>query len=79
DLLHGVSAPFSTRPLLNHVQFPKHQGVGQPIPVVLPAAVLASAQQPFAIQNHIPVLQPAFSAPPISVPGPNGFYGNKFS
>ncbi|KAK2387242.1 polyadenylate-binding protein-interacting protein [Trifolium repens] len=77
DLLHGVSAPFSTRPMLNHTQFPKHQvgAHGQPIPVILPAALLASAQQPFAIQNHIQVLQPAFSASPISVPGPNGFYG----
>ncbi|WJX31747.1 hypothetical protein P8452_20145 [Trifolium repens] len=76
DLLHGASAPFSTRPLLNHAQFPKHHGIhGQPIPVILPAALLASTQQQFAIQNHIPVLQPAFSAPPISVPGPNGFYG----
>ncbi|KAK2407545.1 nuclear pore complex protein [Trifolium repens] len=55
--------------------------LGQPIPVVLPASVITSAQQqqPFAIQNHIPVLQPGFSVPPISVPGPNSFHGNKFS
>ncbi|WJX87375.1 hypothetical protein P8452_69577 [Trifolium repens] len=79
-LVHG--APFSTRPMLNHLQFSKHQGsLGQPIPVVLPASVITSAQQqqPFAIQNHIPVLQPGFSVPPISVPGPNSFHGNKFS
>jgi len=26
DMVHGVTAPFSTRPPLNHVQFQKHQG-----------------------------------------------------
>ncbi|XP_050881421.1 polyadenylate-binding protein-interacting protein 4 isoform X1 [Lathyrus oleraceus] len=83
DLVHGVTAPFPTRPLLNHVQFPKHQGgaFSQAIPVVMPPSVITSAQQQtFAFQNHIPVLQPGFSPPrPISIPGSNGFYGTKFS
>ncbi|XP_004500052.1 uncharacterized protein [Cicer arietinum] len=83
EFVHGVTAPFSTRPLLNHVQFPKHQGgtINQGIPVCMPPTVITTVQQqPFAIQSHIPVLQPGFSVPrPISVPGPNGFYGTKFS
>ncbi|CAK8565565.1 unnamed protein product [Lathyrus sativus] len=83
DLVHGVTAPFPTRPLLNHVQFPKHQGgtFSQAIPVVMPPSVITSPQQQtFAFQNHIPVLQPGFSPPrPISIPGSNGFYGTKFS
>ncbi|XP_039688430.1 uncharacterized protein [Medicago truncatula] len=83
DMVHGVTAPFSTRPPLNHVQFQKHQGGthGQAIPVVIPPSVITSLQQqPYEVQSHIPILQPGFSAPrAISVPGPNGFYGTKFS
>ncbi|KAJ1407919.1 Ataxin 2, SM domain [Sesbania bispinosa] len=85
DLIHGATAisPFSAaRPLLNHVQFPKQQGgtVGQAMPVCVPPPVLTSGQQPFALQSHIPLLQPGFPVTrPISVPGPNGFYGTKFS
>ncbi|KAF7831371.1 ataxin-2-like protein isoform X2 [Senna tora] len=67
---------------MNHVQFPKHQGgtIGQAMPLCVPPPVLASGQQPFALPNHIPLLQPSFPATrPIPVPGPNGFYGTKFS
>jgi len=54
---------------------------GQPIPVVIPPSVITSLQQqPYEVQSHIPLLQPGFAAPrAISVPGPNGFYGTKFS
>ncbi|XP_027342548.1 uncharacterized protein LOC113855208 isoform X2 [Abrus precatorius] len=84
DLIHGATAisPVSgARPMLNHVQFPKQHGgtIGQAMPVCVPPPVLTSGQQPFALQSHIPLLQPGFPVPrPISVPGPNGFYGTKF-
>lgn len=83
DLIHGPTAvtPVSARPLLNHVQFPKQQGgtIGPAMPVCVPPPVITSAQQPFALQNHIPLLHPGFPVNrPISVPGPNGFYGTKF-
>ncbi|RDX68137.1 Polyadenylate-binding protein-interacting protein 3 [Mucuna pruriens] len=81
DLIHGATtvAPVSARPLLNHVQFPKQQGaIGQAMPVCVPPPVLTSGQQPFALQSHIPLLHPGFPVTrPISVPGPNGFYGTK--
>jgi len=49
------------------------------MPVCVPPPVLTSGHQPFALQSHIPVLQPGFPVTrPISVPGPNGFYGTKF-
>ncbi|TKY46868.1 Polyadenylate-binding protein-interacting protein 4 [Spatholobus suberectus] len=83
DLIHGPTAvaPVSARPLLNHVQFPKQQGgtIGPAMPVCVPPPVLTSGHQPFALQSHIPLLQPGFPVTrPISVPGPNGFYGTKF-
>lgn len=83
DLIHGATAvaPVSARPLLNHVQFPKQQGgtIGPAMPVCVPPPVLTSGHQPFALQSHIPLLQPGFPVTrPISVPGPNGFYGTKF-
>ncbi|MED6163229.1 hypothetical protein PIB30_077975 [Stylosanthes scabra] len=84
DLVHGGTAisPISARPMLNHVQYPKQQGVSvaQPIPICLPPPVITSTPQPFALQSHIPLLQPGFPVTrPVSVPGPNGYYGNKFS
>ncbi|XP_061357712.1 uncharacterized protein LOC133302014 isoform X2 [Gastrolobium bilobum] len=85
DLIHGTTAisTVSARPMLNHVQFPKQQGggtVGQAMPVCVAPPVLTSGQQPFALQSHIPLLQPGFPVTrPVSVPGPNGFYGTKFS
>ncbi|KAK7288600.1 hypothetical protein RIF29_02066 [Crotalaria pallida] len=84
ELVHGATtiSPVSARPLLNHVQLPKQQGstVSQTIPVCAPPPVLASGQQSYALQSHIPLLQPGFpTTRPISVPGPNGFYGTKFS
>ncbi|KAK7333520.1 hypothetical protein VNO80_30295 [Phaseolus coccineus] len=84
DLIHGTTAvaPVSARPLLNHhVPFPKQQGgtMGPAMPVCVPPPVLTSGHQPFALQGHIPLLQPGFPVTrPISVPGPNGFYGTKF-
>ncbi|KAI4306093.1 hypothetical protein L6164_029401 [Bauhinia variegata] len=85
DLVHGATgiSPVTARPLsnLNHVQFPKQQGaaVGQPMPLGVPPPVFATGQQPFALQNHIPLLQPTFPAVrPIPVPGSNGFYSPKF-
>ncbi|KAL2322642.1 hypothetical protein Fmac_027021 [Flemingia macrophylla] len=82
DLIHGATvAPVSARPLLNHVQFPKQQGatIGPAMPVCVPQPVLTSGHQPFALQSHVPLLQPGFPVTrPISVPGPNGFYGTKF-
>ncbi|KAK4275862.1 hypothetical protein QN277_018876 [Acacia crassicarpa] len=85
DLVHGAPAisPVPPRPLLNmnQVQFPKQQGgtVGQVMPLCVPPPVLATGQQPFALQNHIPVLQPSLPATrPIPVLGLNGFYGTKF-
>ncbi|CAJ1964151.1 unnamed protein product [Sphenostylis stenocarpa] len=84
DLIHGTTAvaPVSARPLLNHhVPFPKQQGgtIGPAMPVCVPPPVLTSGHQPFALQSHIPLLQPGFPLTrPISVPGPNGFYGTKF-
>ncbi|XP_028759524.1 uncharacterized protein LOC114748019 [Neltuma alba] len=85
DLVHGGTAisPVSPRTVLNmnHVQFPKQQGGtgGQVMPLCVPSPVLATGQQPFALQNHIPVLQPSLPATrPVPVVGPNGFYGTKF-
>ncbi|KAH1239521.1 Polyadenylate-binding protein-interacting protein 4 [Glycine max] len=83
DLIHGTTTvpPVSARPLLNHVQFPKQQGgtIGPAMPVSVPPPVLTSGHQPFALQSHIPLLQPGFPVTrPISVPGPNGFYGTKY-
>ncbi|KAL9319792.1 hypothetical protein ACSQ67_011631 [Phaseolus vulgaris] len=84
DLFHGTTAvaPVSARPLLNHhVPFPKQQGgaMGPAMPVCVPPPVLTGGHQPFALQSHIPLLQPGFPVTrPISVPGPNGFYGTKF-
>ncbi|KAK7305097.1 hypothetical protein VNO77_42997 [Canavalia gladiata] len=83
DLIHGATtiSPVSARPILNHVQFPKQQGgtVGQAMPVCVPPPVLTSGPQHYAIQSHIPLLQPGFPVTrPISVPGPNGFYSTKF-
>ncbi|QCD78335.1 uncharacterized protein LOC114189137 [Vigna unguiculata] len=84
DLIHGTPtvAPVSARPLLNHhVPFPKQQGgtIGPAMPVCVPPPVLTSGHQPFAFQSHIPLLQSGFPVTrPISVPGPNGFYGTKF-
>ncbi|XP_047150778.1 uncharacterized protein LOC124822769 isoform X1 [Vigna umbellata] len=84
DLIHGTPtvAPVSARPLLNHhVPFPKQQGgtIGPVMPVCVPPPVLTSGHQPFSLQSHIPLLQPGFPVTrPISVPGPNGFYGTKF-
>ncbi|KAL4395661.1 hypothetical protein HN51_000139 [Arachis hypogaea] len=84
DLVHGGTAisSISARPMLNHVQYPKQQGasVGQPIPICVPPPILTNAPQPFALQSHIPLLQPGFPVTrPVSVPGPNGYYGAKFS
>lgn len=61
--------------------FPKAGGsVGQAMPVCMPPPVLTTTQQSYPLQSQIPVLQSGFSIPrPISVPGPNGFYGAKFS
>ncbi|XP_014626343.1 ataxin-2 homolog isoform X1 [Glycine max] len=83
DLIHGTTAvpPVSARPLMNHVQFPKQQGgtIGPAMPVCVPPPVLTSGHQPFTLRSHIPLLQPGFPVSrPISVPGPNGFYGTKF-
>ncbi|KAK7278008.1 hypothetical protein RJT34_23029 [Clitoria ternatea] len=81
DLIHGATAVSPARPMLNAIQFPKQQGgtVGQAIPVCVPPPVLTSGQQPFALQSHVPLLQPGFPVTrPISVPGPNGYYGTKF-
>ena len=45
------------------------------MPVCVPPPVLATGQQPFAVQGHIPLLQPSFPVPrPIPVPGSNGYY-----
>lgn len=84
DWIHGAMAmsPASARPLLNHVQYPKQQGgtVGQAMPACMHPPVLTSGQQPFPLHSHIPHLHPGFPSPrPISVPGPNSFYGTKFS
>ncbi|XP_040987917.1 uncharacterized protein LOC121235639 isoform X4 [Juglans microcarpa x Juglans regia] len=78
DLVQGAAAisPLSVHPVLtpHQVQFQKQQGsaVGQ--------ALHLSGQQPFAVPNHIPLVQSTFPANrPISVPGANGLYGTKFS
>ncbi|XP_050217958.1 uncharacterized protein LOC126668814 [Mercurialis annua] len=85
DLVHSTASisPVSARPLLtpHHVQYPKHQGsaAGHASPICAPPPLMAGVQQPFAMPNHIPLLQPHIPANcPIPVPGCNGFFATKF-
>ncbi|OMP05348.1 hypothetical protein CCACVL1_01939 [Corchorus capsularis] len=84
DLVQGPAAisPIPARPPLtpHHVQFPKHQGTapGQALQLCVPQPFMAGGQQPVAVPNHIPFLQPPFPANrPIQVPGSNGLFSAK--
>ncbi|XP_048234942.1 uncharacterized protein LOC8282898 isoform X3 [Ricinus communis] len=85
DLIHSTAtiSPISARPLLtpHQVQYPKHQGsaTGQALQMCAPPPFIASGQQPFAMPNHIPLLQPPIPANrAIPVPGSNALFSTKF-
>ncbi|XP_057949010.1 polyadenylate-binding protein-interacting protein 4 isoform X2 [Malania oleifera] len=87
--LHPVSqgaatiSPVSARPLLTPypVQFPKHQGnaAAQAMQLCVPPPMITGGQQPIALPNHAPLLQPPFPANrSIPVPGSNSLFSTKF-
>ncbi|WCJ32911.1 CTC-interacting domain 4 [Euphorbia peplus] len=87
DLMQSTAtvSPLSARPMLtsHQVQYPKHQGSGAGQALQLcgpPPPYLATGQQPpFAMPNHIPLLQhPIPANRTIPVPGPNSLFGAKF-
>ncbi|XP_057949018.1 uncharacterized protein LOC131144389 isoform X3 [Malania oleifera] len=76
-------SPVSARPLLTPypVQFPKHQGnaAAQAMQLCVPPPMITGGQQPIALPNHAPLLQPPFPANrSIPVPGSNSLFSTKF-
>ncbi|PSR96285.1 Polyadenylate-binding protein [Actinidia chinensis var. chinensis] len=85
DMNQGVAvlSQVSTRPLLTPHQghLPKHQGnaAAQALQLCVTPPFIAGGQQPYVVQSHVPLPQPAFPViRPFPMPGSNGIFSAKF-
>ncbi|KAF8082154.1 hypothetical protein N665_0845s0012 [Sinapis alba] len=59
-----------------HVQYLKHQGVGQPPQLCVPQPFTTGGLQPYGVPAQFPAMQPPLQ--PLHIAVPNGFFGTKF-